>query len=116
MPTTGTATYSNIFSQSGANVQLSSVSIGVNFGTLAVNATLSGQAYASPFSVSGSDYISGNKIPSLSVTGSGGWCSVMCTGNVSGTFVGQGAQGVDMKYSVTNYSSTTVTGAAIVTK
>ncbi len=116
MPTTGTATYSSILSQSGTNVQLSSVSIGVNFGTLAVNATLSGQAYASPFTVTGSDYISGNKITSMSVSGSGGWCSMSCSGNVSGTFVGQGAQGVNMEYSVTNYSSTTVTGAAIVTK
>ena len=116
MPTTGTATYSSILSQSGTNVQLSSVSIGVNFGTLAVNATLSGQAYASPFTVTGSDYISGNKITSMSVSGSGGWCSMSCSGNVSGTFVGQGAQGVSMEYSVTNYSSTTVTGAAIVTK
>ncbi len=117
MPTSGTATYSNIYSQSGANVALNSATINVDFGSSAVNATLSGQAYASPFTVSGStSTITGNKIPSFSMTGSGGWCSMMCTGSLSGTFVGQGAKGVSTNYSVTNYFATTVTGSAVVTK
>jgi hypothetical protein len=106
MPTTGTASYSTVLTQSAGASQLTSASVSVNFGSLAVSTSLNGLVSSQSFSVSGSGSIGGNTY-SHSLSGSGGgFCGCSCSGSVSGAFYGAAADRVGISYSITNGSST----------
>jgi len=117
MPTTGSANYSTIITQSGgATGQLSSASIGVNFGTSAVSASLAGTAYGQTFSISGSGSVAGNTMTS-SLSGYGGtFCAMSCSGTVKGTFYGTGAERLGIDYEITKYMAETAKGAALISQ
>lgn len=113
MPTTGTGSFSTILSQSAGSAQLTSASISVDFGSLDVNTSLNGMVGAKTFEVSGSGSLAGNTYSSSSLYGSGTFCCSACSGSVSGTFYGPGAERVGISYSVTGDGST-ATGSATI--
>lgn len=114
MPTTGTASYSTILTQSAGASQLTSASLSVDFGSLDVNTSLSGVVSAQPFSVSGTGSIGGNTYSS-SLSGTGGFCGGSgCSGSVSGTFYGPAAERVGISYSISNDLAETASGSATI--
>lgn len=120
MPTTGSATYATIVSQSaGTSGQLTSASLTANFGSYSVSAALAGLYNGSQtFSANYSGSISGNTHSGSAGFGGGGtFCSGCCSsGSLNGTFYGASAGQVGINYSLSNMSSQTLSGSAILSK
>ena len=128
MPTTGTASYVLLGGTSPtettgawASGTLNSASMSVNFGTLAVSASLGITINPGPYStfnVSGSGTISGgNGITISSLSGSGSGCVSGCSGEVSGKFFGTSAERVGIAYKITeSLTNKTIIGVATLKK
>lgn len=115
MPTSGTASYSTILSQSGSGSQLSSASLSVNFGTLAYSTSLQGTTNGQAFGATSTGSIVGNTFSSGLSGSSGAFCVSSCTGSVSGGFYGTAAERAQISYKVSNGSST-ASGSAILNR
>lgn len=123
MPTTGTATYSTIFSASPVTEVSSLVSPGTlssayviaNFGTYVVSSNLQGAAGGYGFNVtSTSGLITGNTLSTTATSGSGSFCASGCTASVSGTFFRPAAARVEISYSINSIPlGKTLVGSAV---
>ena len=124
MPTTGTASYVLLGGTSPTEVSgawapgtLNSASMSVNFGTLAVNASLGVTINPGPyntFNMSGSGSISGgNGIAITGMSGTGSGCVSGCSGEVSGRFFGTSAERAGITYKISEgLTSKTIIGVA----
>lgn len=117
MPTTGTASYSTIVNQSDGVTQLNKATMSVNFGAYTASTNLKGTVGGQTFDASYSGTITGNTHSQSLGSSSGTFCGGTCmSGSVSGTFYGASAERVGINYSITNMSSQTGSGSAVLGK